>query len=87
MKLLPIARGEVIQHVMAGGGGLGWTFERETERVLRDALDEKVGLQAAREIYGVSIDPETFEINKKETEKIRKTMRKNALKKPPLYTQ
>ena len=87
VKLLRIARGEVIQHVMAGGGGFGWPFEREPERVRRDVLDEKVGLQAAREKYGVSIDPETFEINEKETEKIRKAMRKNALKKPPLYTQ
>ncbi len=34
-------------------------------------LEEKTKLNKAKEDYGVAIDPETFEVNKKETERLR----------------
>jgi N-methylhydantoinase B len=55
MEALQLRRGDVFQHVSAGGGGSGRAFERDPARVLEDVLDEKVGIDAARERYGVVI--------------------------------
>jgi N-methylhydantoinase B len=55
MEALQLRRGDVFHHVSAGGGGCGSPFERDPELVLQDVLDEKVGVEAARERYGVVI--------------------------------
>jgi N-methylhydantoinase B/oxoprolinase/acetone carboxylase alpha subunit len=46
---------QAFHHVSAGGGGSGSPFERDPALVLEDVLDEKVGVEAARERYGVVI--------------------------------
>jgi N-methylhydantoinase A/oxoprolinase/acetone carboxylase beta subunit/N-methylhydantoinase B/oxoprolinase/acetone carboxylase alpha subunit len=48
-----IGRDTVYHHRMAGGGGWGDPLERDAEAVARDVRDEKVGLESAREHYGV----------------------------------
>ena len=53
MEALQLRKGDVFHHVSAGGGGSGPAFEREPALVLEDVLDEKVGIEAARERYGV----------------------------------
>jgi N-methylhydantoinase B len=55
MEALQLRRGDVFHHVSAGGGGSGAAFERDPALVLEDVLDGKVGLEAARERYGVVI--------------------------------
>jgi N-methylhydantoinase B len=60
MAALELKAGDTFRHVAAGGGGFGPALERAPEKVLEDVLDEKVSLQAAREKYGVIIDPQTF---------------------------
>jgi N-methylhydantoinase B len=59
----------------AGGGGVGDPFERDPEMVLRDVIDEKVSIEAAREEYGVAIDPEMLQIDLEETSRLRKEAR------------
>jgi N-methylhydantoinase B/oxoprolinase/acetone carboxylase alpha subunit len=49
------------------GGGYGPAHEREPERVLDDVLDELITLEAAREQYGVVIDPATMAVNAEAT--------------------
>jgi N-methylhydantoinase B len=55
MEALKLRQGDVFHHVPAGGGGSGSPFERDPALVLDDVLDEKVGVEAARERYGVVI--------------------------------
>jgi N-methylhydantoinase B len=57
----------------AGGGGWGNPLERDLERVRRDVVEEYVSLKAAREEYGVVLDPETLEIDQKATQEQRQT--------------
>jgi N-methylhydantoinase B len=55
MEALKLRKGDIFHHVSAGGGGSGSPFERDPALVLDDVLDEKVGVEAARERYGVVI--------------------------------
>ena len=47
-----------------GGGGYGSPFDRPVEKVREDVYQGYVSVKAAAELYGVVIDPESFEINK-----------------------
>ena len=49
----PIAAGTILRVVTTGGGGWGDPLDRETERVLQDVIQGKVGIEAARDDYGV----------------------------------
>ena len=55
----------------AGGGGWGSPLEREPQQVLDDVLDEYVTLDAARDDYGVVIDPATMQVNAGQTKALR----------------
>ncbi|MBA2475893.1 MAG: hydantoinase B/oxoprolinase family protein [Actinobacteria bacterium] len=50
-----VQRGDVFHHRTAGGGGFGDPLEREPEAVAADVRDGKVGVEAARERYGVVV--------------------------------
>jgi len=63
--------GDVVAFYSAGGGGYGDPFERDPEMVRRDVIYGYVSVEQAREDYGVVIDPETFEIDYKATERMR----------------
>lgn len=51
-----IGRGDVVRQVSAGGGGHGDPRDRDPSLVLRDVLDGRVSVEAARREYGVVID-------------------------------
>ena len=56
--------------------GYGAPSERDPELVLRDVREEKIGIDRARELYGVSIDPTNWSIDSIATETLRKAMRR-----------
>ena len=88
VKNRPLKAGDVIRHVMAGGGGYGWPFERAVAQVLRDVLDEKVSLAAAREHYGVVIEPDTRQPDLSATERLRAQLRAAVdAAHPPMFTR
>ena len=58
-----------------GGGGYGNPWERDVEKVLEDIIEGYVSTRGAKEGYGVVIDPETFEIDKDATDKLRNKMK------------
>ena len=41
------------------------------EKVLEDVLDDYVSIEAARELYGVVINPDTLQVNSTETAALR----------------
>jgi N-methylhydantoinase B len=78
MASIPLRKGDVFQHVSAGGGGFGSAFDREPELVLEDVCEGKVSLNAARERYGVVIDPASMTVDAEATRIRRSTMREAA---------
>jgi N-methylhydantoinase B len=54
-----------------GGGGYGSPFDRPAEDVREDVCQGYVSVKAAAELYGVIIDPATFEIDRAATERFR----------------
>ena len=74
-----IKRDDVIRIIFAGAGGWGNPLERDVNMVLDDALDEKVSLRRAKEIYGVVIDEKTTEVDIDETERLREAMKKKGV--------
>ncbi len=72
--------GDVVSTTLSGTGGYGSPLERDPEAVLRDVRDGFVSLDAAREQYGVVIDPNTRQVDKRETDRLRSKRGKNALK-------
>jgi N-methylhydantoinase B len=57
-ELPPIAStdlqaGELLLHLLSGGGGYGDPLQREVERVREDVLSEFVTFERARDVYGV----------------------------------
>jgi len=59
-----------VQHA-GGGGGYGPPHERPAETVRDEVRDGIVSLRAAREVYGVALDPATLEISAAETARLR----------------
>jgi N-methylhydantoinase B/oxoprolinase/acetone carboxylase alpha subunit len=55
----------------AGGCGYGDPFTRDPEDVREDVIDSYVSIENARLDYGVVINPESFEIDIKATQKLR----------------
>ena len=67
-----IQAGERIYHRQAGGGGWGDPRQRDPQAVARDVKNDKVSLSAARQHYGVVLDPETFAVDHEATQTLRR---------------
>jgi N-methylhydantoinase B len=63
--------GERIYHRQPGGGGWGSSSLRDPELVAEDVRNERVSIGAAREMYGVVLDPDTGEPDRQATEALR----------------
>jgi N-methylhydantoinase B len=55
-----------------GGGGYGDPFLRPAAKVADEAKDGIIGVSAAARKYGVAVDPETFVLDKRATDKLRR---------------
>lgn len=80
MDLVRILPGDIIDSVTSGGGGVGDPFERDTELVREDVLNQFVSIEAARHEYGVAIDPKTLEVDLEATESLRNQGRESQLR-------
>jgi N-methylhydantoinase B len=67
--MVPAATKAII--ATAGGGGWGNPLQRNPEDVRRDVIEGYVSVEAARESYGVVLDPQTLAIDPAETERLR----------------
>ena len=68
---IPLRRGETLHIRTPGGGGYGDPYARRPELVLRDVRNGLVGIESAKEDYGVIIDAESLEVLVSETEEYR----------------
>jgi len=55
----------------SGGGGYGPPTERPADKVAEEVANGIVSVEAAREQYGVAVDPETLELDEAETDRLR----------------
>ena len=78
--LAPIAQvdlepGELLGHLLSGGGGYGDPLEREPELVREDVLARFVSFERARQVYGVAFEQDvldaSLEVDDKETARLR----------------
>lgn len=72
---MDVKPGDRIYHVVSGSGGHGDPWEREPEKVLADVKDEKLTIAAAREHYGVVIDPPDLSVDWEKTAALRQRRR------------
>lgn len=70
--LMPLMKDQRIEIRSGGGGGFGDPKSREVEKVLADIKDGLVSPEKAKIDYGVSVNSATLELNKAETEQLRK---------------
>ncbi len=66
-----VPNGAILFQQAGGGGGYGDPFKRPAKKVAEEIKNGIISIEKAKEDYGVVIDPETYEVDKKETEKIR----------------
>jgi N-methylhydantoinase B len=69
-----IVEGDVLRHIMAGGGGFGDPLERNPALVLKDIVQEKISVDYALREYGVVVDGAESQLNMEQTKKIREAM-------------
>jgi N-methylhydantoinase B/oxoprolinase/acetone carboxylase alpha subunit len=70
-----IRAGQRLYHRQAGGGGWGDPLLRDPAAVAWDVKNEKVSLPAARQEYGVVLDPATFAVDEGATASLRAKLR------------
>ncbi|MGH2727290.1 MAG: hydantoinase B/oxoprolinase family protein, partial [Actinomycetota bacterium] len=70
-RMQELRPGDILIKLSSGGAGVGDPRERETDAVVRDVHDEMVSVEAARELYGVAIDPDTLAVDIEQTAKLR----------------
>lgn len=63
--------GETFMFESTGGGGWGNPKQRAVQDVLEDVLDEYISVAAAKELYGVVLDPATLTVDEAETAALR----------------
>lgn len=68
---LELKPGDVVSYRTCGGGGYGNPFQRELKAVLLDVREGKIGLERASKVYGVAINPITYEVDQKQTKALR----------------
>ncbi len=67
-----IPPGTVFRQRAGGGGGYGPPRERPAELVAEEVQDGVISPQAARDVYGVAVDPETLELDREATAALRR---------------
>jgi N-methylhydantoinase B len=72
--------GDIVYIRRASGGGYGDPLERPATLVCRDVVNRLVSAQAAREVYGVVIDPATMTPDSSATTELRSRLRRSRLK-------
>ncbi|MFC1861045.1 hydantoinase B/oxoprolinase family protein [Chloroflexota bacterium] len=68
---LGLQAGDILEQHSQGGGGFGDPLDRGAWRVRDDVKNELISFDKARDVYGVVIDPETFEVDEGATEELR----------------
>ncbi|MGA8951443.1 MAG: hydantoinase B/oxoprolinase family protein, partial [Xanthobacteraceae bacterium] len=72
--------GDAFRLRSGGGGGYGSALERPAAEVAADAQQGYISLVAAKELYGVVLDPDSFAVDFTATEQLRASLRGASLR-------
>jgi len=75
MGILKMDDSQTAFYIAPSGGGWGSPLDRDVEKVRDNARDEFISVRTAKEIYGVVLDPDTYEIDYEATKRIRQEMK------------
>lgn len=78
---IPVAEYNIIGWLYEVGGGYGDPLDRDPVKVVHDLRNEAISLDSASKVYGVIVDPNTFEVDRGKTEEMRREMRQERLSK------
>ena len=69
----PLKKGDIIRVVTPGAGGYGDPKKRPAEKVLKDVIEQKVSVEAAKREYGVVVVPDgvSFRVDEAATAELR----------------
>ncbi len=70
-RLYELKPGDIILKISGGGAGVGTPEEREPEKVRTDVANEFISIDKARDMYKVALDPNTLEIDREKTARLR----------------
>ncbi|MCH8184442.1 MAG: hydantoinase B/oxoprolinase family protein [Proteobacteria bacterium] len=63
-----VPKGTQYRQLAGGGGGYGHPFDRAASLVAREVRNGTISIEAARDRYGVVVDPLTFQVNETSTQ-------------------
>jgi N-methylhydantoinase B len=66
-----LRRGELFRGELPGSGGWGPARERDADAVAEDVRQQKLSIGRARDVYGVAVKPDTFEVDREQTAMLR----------------
>jgi len=66
-----IPAGTLMRQVAGGGGGYGQPYLRSAKLVAKEVKNGILSLESARDDYGVVVNPQTFEVDSVEAERLR----------------
>ena len=72
----PVEENEIVFMQSGGGGGWGSPLDRDTKLVLEDVANDVVSVEAAREQYGVVVEPSGAKIDDVASRKLRQELKK-----------
>ncbi|OFZ89304.1 MAG: hypothetical protein A2V78_07285 [Betaproteobacteria bacterium RBG_16_64_18] len=67
-----VRQGDSVLKVSGGGAGVAPPGERDPEKVSEDVANGIVSIGRAREVYKVALDPDTFAVDREQTEALRR---------------
>jgi len=70
-SLYDLEVGDIFEIYESGGGGFGNPLERPIDKVAKDVRDGLVSVKAAKEDYGIIIDPLSFQVDTVATSQLR----------------
>lgn len=70
-RMYEFETGDILIKLSSGGAGVGPPAEREVSKIAEDVRNGIVGVECARDIYRVAIDPISLEVDHEMTEKLR----------------
>ena len=71
-ELIPdIPKGSIVRQLAGGGGGYGDPKHRPLAQVIEEVRNGVISVRNARDEYGVVLDPETYQVDLVQTERLR----------------
>ncbi len=76
----PARPGDLFTAMTGDGGGFGDPIERDPELVRRDLENKVTTPWTARNVYCIAVDPDTLEVDRQETERLRAARREERMR-------